>query len=757
MSNFANALRYDIAQRSALDASIGTRPLSEWDVDARIKKATKIHDASYKPAKLISLLTEILRPLRTIDTASALTVLEAFPVGSQEMPSGAAVLNAFKAPGGVASTDDASTGEESARAPPIRIINSKGSGVVFSRQASEGEASSKREIRIADLDSETLQTIDASTTRLIPLDEGEIDVPKLSFDLSRVLFNPGVYQLQDPRSRVYNFDPYLEKIMPVTEFDFDALNAYITSSKDDKLRDLAVQTQKRYVGSSSSMTQSLSQFHFLISAWRKLNFAKLTRTFKMDSENFTKLTRAPSAVFLRWRDGVYAMDADKEYDQANILMSLGKSIEKLLTLEKKEFEMYRKSARSVGESLVQKPEQYHYGEIGNFLMRSQLDAHDPRLPGSGMFDLKTRAVAAVRMSLSDHEKGQGYEIKGLYGTWESYEREYYDLIRSAFLKYSLQARMGRMDGIFVAFHNIERIFGFQYISLAEMDDALHGQTHPSLGDQEFGMSVKLMEDIFDRATKQFPEQSLRIYFEVREPTEIKEPVAYMNVFAEPVTEDEIDTSQDKSQRAIEAYEHRIFNGLDPNEEPQAVEVIEESDDLEAPFLDESGAEGQQAELAPPAESALEPETTNNDADVDFLDQLSSLDIGQTKTISTEEAQHAQQSGGETLAPGVVGFKVVVRNTVDGKPVPRVENLDADADWKLEYNVVEYPVATAVSKYRLCKARRATALRYALEKGDENDFFLARLYSMSDAGRERRRQLDALDAQRERVVLYDTED
>ena len=42
------------------------------------------------------------------------------------------------------------------------------------------------------------------------VDTGEIKVPRLSFDLSRVLFNPGVYQLQDPRSRVYNFDPYLE-------------------------------------------------------------------------------------------------------------------------------------------------------------------------------------------------------------------------------------------------------------------------------------------------------------------------------------------------------------------------------------------------------------------------------------------------------------------------------------------------------------------------------------------------------------------
>lgn len=39
------------------------------------------------------------------------------------------------------------------------------------------------------------------------------------------------------------------------------------------------------------------------------------------------------------------------------------------------------------------------------------------------------------------------------------------MTRSAFLKYSMQVRIGDMDGIFVAYHNTARIFGFQYISL----------------------------------------------------------------------------------------------------------------------------------------------------------------------------------------------------------------------------------------------------------------------------------------------------
>lgn len=56
---------------------------------------------------------------------------------------------------------------------------------------------------------------------------------------------------------------------------------------------------------------------------------------------------------------------------------------------------------------------------------------------------------------------------------------YYDLVRSGMLKYrcvalrtgnvadhpSLQARIGNMDGIFVAYHNTRRMFGFQYLPL----------------------------------------------------------------------------------------------------------------------------------------------------------------------------------------------------------------------------------------------------------------------------------------------------
>ena len=253
------------------------------------------------------------------------------------------------------------------------------------------------------------------------------------------------------------------------------------------------------------MTGVLSHFHFLLSQWRAINLSIMSRGFPEHYDQFTLIQRSPSAIFLRWRDGSYAIDADKEFASASVLSLLGKSMEKLLTLDTKDFERYRKSNPDrVTPEESNDPEAYHYCTMGDILMRSQLDAYDPRLPGTGMFDLKTRAVVSVRMSVENPDLYVGYQIKTPRGKFESYEREYFDMIRAAFLKYSLQVRMGRMDGIFVAFHNTQRIFGFQYISLSEMDLALHAG-NSRIGDQEFKLSIDLLNKVLNKATEKYPE------------------------------------------------------------------------------------------------------------------------------------------------------------------------------------------------------------------------------------------------------------
>jgi len=50
-------------------------------------------------------------------------------------------------------------------------------------------------------------------------------------------------------------------------------------------------------------------------------------------------------------------------------------------------------------------------------MRSQLDCVDPRLPGTGVFDVKTRAATPIRLDLLNFEVGlfySGLDRIGLY-------------------------------------------------------------------------------------------------------------------------------------------------------------------------------------------------------------------------------------------------------------------------------------------------------------------------------------------------------
>ncbi|KAL1869711.1 hypothetical protein VTK73DRAFT_2952 [Phialemonium thermophilum] len=495
----------------------------------------------------------------------------------------------------------------------------------------------KRRKKLADEDVIRIKTIESRDLNFAPVPEPLPPVPTLSYGLDRVLFNPGVYQLQDPRSHVFNFDPYLAAIMPIQEFDFNALKQYVTSSKDSELTRIAATHSKKYAGSTSSMTSMLSHFHFLLSAWRPINPVQMSRPFVIESTNFTRISRAPAAVFLLYKDGTYAIDADKEFDSANVLSMLGKSMEKLLTLSKEDFEKYRRTNSSqLTDEERNAREAYHYTTIGDFALRSQLDAYDPRLPGTGMFDLKTRAVVSIRMDSRNFQHGTGYEIRHRFGQWESYEREYFDMIRSAFLKYSLQVRMGRMDGIFVAFHNTQRIFGFQYIPLPEMDTAIHGTGRPFVGDREFKLSLHLLNAVLDKATAKWPKQSLRLHFETRP----SDP-AFMYIFAKPVTPEEIDAVQSKNKAEVEEFERQMM-GIEREAEEQGenVEDGERGDEAGADedFEDTEGEEETSLEVWEDMMEKVEETLQNDELGINSIRDAIEDALEESGLLQTEESR-----------------------------------------------------------------------------------------------------------------------
>lgn len=314
----------------------------------------------------------------------------------------------------------------------------------------------------------------------VPLDP--TNVPHLAHDLERVLFSPGVHFFKDPRTQHYNFTPFLERIVRYEDFDFDKISPFVPVSKDEILLDQAIKSNKRFYSSTSSMTLTLTQFYLFLNNYRTATPLTKPKNPRFDFPQFSRtVLDLPASVIVLPRGvnpeskkTIYAVTSDKSSDTEILLSAMGHCLEAFLTTDEEDFKRFlidhSKPEESAPEEQNHEVNVYNYLSYGEFLMRSQLDCYDPRLPGNGTFDLKTRAVCAVRQDRASDASKNTYQIWREEGDYESFSREYEDLIRTgALLKYAFQARIGQMDGIFVAYHNVSTFFGFQYLPLEEID------------------------------------------------------------------------------------------------------------------------------------------------------------------------------------------------------------------------------------------------------------------------------------------------
>ena len=69
------------------------------------------------------------------------------------------------------------------------------------------------------------------------------------------------------------------------------------------------------------------------------------------------------------------------------------------------------------------------------------------------------------------------------------------MIRGGFLKYIMQMKIGKMQGAAIAYHNTQKIFGFEYIKLEDMEKRIFGC--PEFSDIVFNSSLSLFEKILD--------------------------------------------------------------------------------------------------------------------------------------------------------------------------------------------------------------------------------------------------------------------
>ena len=139
---------------------------------------------------------------------------------------------------------------------------------------------------------------------------------------------------------------------------------------------------------------------------------------------------------------------------------------------------------------------FRYMRSGKLFLRSQIDTKGTDEHGNEIvFELKTRATSVMRYDLPNYIDYLDYEVGKYKGQHSSYEREFYDLVRGGFLKYIMQMKIGQMQGAAIAYHNTQKIFGFEYIKLQDMERRVFGCSQFS--DIIFRSSLTILEKVLD--------------------------------------------------------------------------------------------------------------------------------------------------------------------------------------------------------------------------------------------------------------------
>lgn len=442
-------------------------------------------------------------------------------------------------------------------------------------------------------------------------------IPKLAHNLDRVLFSPGVQFLQDPRTRIYNYDPHLSEIISIDDFNFDMVQGFVTVSKDKVLLEEAIKHGKQFYSSTLSMTLTLQQLYFFLNDYNPDSKSRFD--FPPFSRACTTLPLSmivePKGVNPTNNETIYSVSSDKSTDVEILLGAMGHCLEVVLTHSSSQVRKYllndkqessmetseesaladveddKLSGKSQDHDTTQNANVYNYLTCGDFLMRSQLDCYDPRLPGNGTFDLKSRAVCAIRHDHASDASKSTYQIWKLKGQFESFEREFNDLIRTgALLKYGFQARIGQMDGIFIAYHNVNSFFGFQYMPLLEIDLVFYSDRqvqrrledsaeHPEkednlptvVAESQFKVSLSIWQDIMktvigDFKGTQFEGSPFRLVLKHRQtfvgrprhPTS-KNTASSLQVFAVPMDPETVEKLQHFSDSFETSFRANITN------------------------------------------------------------------------------------------------------------------------------------------------------------------------------------------------------
>lgn len=247
------------------------------------------------------------------------------------------------------------------------LAEEDGNSEATSTDGSLAKASGSRSLSLVRREEVELSSTSVEIGSLAPLEE--IPVASLAYGLERILFNPGVHWLQDPRSKFYNYSEALQHIPDTKDFDFERLPMFMKPSSDPNLRKLLANSSQVFAGSTSSLTGALSQIYFALNGKKPLNTQ--SQSFVNAPRSFSPGARLPASLILnRTEEGKYVVDADKAMDVKapdNPLSEKGHILEKMLTFPPEEFERFLKTSKNPlkPDESRDKKEAYHFATVSS--------------------------------------------------------------------------------------------------------------------------------------------------------------------------------------------------------------------------------------------------------------------------------------------------------------------------------------------------------------------------------------------------------
>lgn len=331
--------------------------------------------------------------------------------------------------------------------------------------------------------------------------------PHLFHNLEKIVRTEGIY----PSDQF----PKEARICPkITPELYKRFTNYTRPSNDKLLHSVTTAEKCKYMTGSSSLTESLQQLYYVISNFKSPDITGLGKNYDHLNMNYMSAYRKPTTFLLRkLPGGIYAIDGDKGPidENAQILLMGGIVLEGLFTTEPTIFARLCDLTKEISpmdkEVIEASSRSFRFRKIGNLIVRSQIDCEALDEEGNPfVFEIKTRATAPIRYDLNNYFKYLDYKLTKRNGLHSSYEREYFDLIRSILLKYFFQIKIGKMDGAFIAHHNTDEIFGYEYVKIDEIEKRLFGCAE--ISEQVLKICLAMFQDILDDVTSKYPNDEL---------------------------------------------------------------------------------------------------------------------------------------------------------------------------------------------------------------------------------------------------------